>query len=64
MLSLEGYVSDRYIANHVLLGVVDKLNKLYATDFAPVVAVRSVGLGVVDRVAPLKEFFMRRAAGV
>lgn len=64
VLSLEGYVSERYAANHVLLGVVDKLHKLYGTDSGPVVALRSVGLGVVDRLGPLKGFFMRQAAGV
>lgn len=64
VLSLENYVSERYTANHVLLGVVDKLHKLYGTDAAPVVALRSAGLGMVDRLGPLKGFFMKQAAGI
>lgn len=64
VLSLEGYVSERYAENHVLIGVVDKLHKLYCTDAALVVALRSAGLGVVDRLAPLKGFFMKQAAGI
>ncbi|KAF8430157.1 hypothetical protein EV426DRAFT_542120 [Tirmania nivea] len=64
VLSLENYVSERYTANHVLLGVVDKLHKLYGTDTAPVVALRSAGLGMVDRLGPLKGFLMKQAAGI
>ena len=64
VLSLEGYFSERYAENHVLIGVVDKLHKLYGTDSAPVVALRSAGLGLVDRLAPLKGFFMKQAAGI
>ncbi|RPB22836.1 ubiquinone biosynthesis hydrox [Terfezia boudieri ATCC MYA-4762] len=64
VLSLEKYVSERYASNHILLGVVDKLHKLYGTDAAPVVALRSVGLGIVNRLGPLKGFFMTQAAGI
>lgn len=64
VLSLEKYVSERYMTNHVLLGVVDKLHKLYGTGAAPVVALRSAGLKAVDRLAPLKSFFMKQAAGI
>ncbi|KAF8476912.1 hypothetical protein BDZ91DRAFT_769216 [Kalaharituber pfeilii] len=63
-LSLESYVSERYTANHVMLGVVDKLHKLYGTDTAPIVALRSLGLSVVDKLGPLKSFFMKQAAGI
>jgi ubiquinone biosynthesis monooxygenase Coq6 len=63
VLSLEPYYSEQYLKNHVMLGVVDKLHKLYATSSAPVVAVRSLGLDVVDKLGPLKKFFMAQAAG-
>ncbi|RAL66189.1 hypothetical protein DID88_005861 [Monilinia fructigena] len=36
-MSLEAYNSERYLQNHVLLGVVDKLHKLYSVESGPVV---------------------------
>lgn len=63
MLSLEPYFSEQYLKNHVLLGVVDKLHKLYATTSAPVVAARSLGLDVVDKLGVFKRFIMAQAAG-
>jgi len=62
-LSLEPYVADRYATNNLLLGVVDKLHKLYGVQFGPVVALRSWGLQAVDAMGALKGFFMRQAAG-
>ncbi|KZF20322.1 ubiquinone biosynthesis mono0xygenase COQ6 [Xylona heveae TC161] len=62
-LSLESYNAERYAANNLMLGVVDKIHKLYATSFAPVVALRSLGLGAVNQLGPLKRFFMEQAAG-
>ena len=61
-LSLERYNSERYAENHVLLGVVDKLHKLYSWSGGPVVGLRSLGLDAVNRLGPLKELFMRRAS--
>lgn len=62
-LTLEPYNSDRYAANHMLLGVVDKLHKLYAYGSGPMVPLRSVGLRAVNAMGPLKQFFMGQAAG-
>jgi ubiquinone biosynthesis monooxygenase Coq6 len=62
-MSLEPYEAERYAANNVLMGVVDKLHKLYAVENGPIVGLRSLGLRAVDRMAPLKEFFMSQAAG-
>lgn len=62
-LSLEPYNSERYFANHVLLGVCDKLHKLYSVDGGPLVPLRSVGLAAVNALSPLKTFPMRQAAG-
>ncbi|KAL3419009.1 ubiquinone biosynthesis mono0xygenase COQ6 [Phlyctema vagabunda] len=62
-MSLEGYNAERYTQNHVLLGVCDKLHKLYALQSNPVVGLRSIGLKVVDSMTPVKQFFMRQAAG-
>ncbi|KAI1264292.1 hypothetical protein F5Y18DRAFT_391778 [Xylariaceae sp. FL1019] len=62
-MSLESYNSERYAANHVLLGVVDKLHKLYAVESGPLVPLRSWGLNAVNAMGPLKGFFMQQAAG-
>lgn len=42
----------------------DVLNRLFSNDIAPVRIARDVGLGLVDRLPPLKNFFIRQAAGV
>ncbi len=40
------------------------LNLLFANDFTPMRLIRDFGLGVVDRLPPLKRFFVEEAAGV
>ncbi|KAK4157860.1 hypothetical protein C8A00DRAFT_11343 [Chaetomidium leptoderma] len=62
-MSLEPYVSERYAANHLLLGVCDKLHKLYSVGSGPLVPLRSMGLSAVNALGPLKTFFMNQAAG-
>jgi len=62
-LALESYNAKRYAANNMLMGVVDKLHKLYSVESGPVVGLRSWGLSAVDAVPAVKEFFMKRAAG-
>ena len=47
------------------MGVVtDILNRLFSNDMAPVRALRSFGLGVVDKLPPLKRTFIQEAAGM
>ena len=60
---LESYNSERYAANHILMGVCDKLHKLYSVESGPLVPLRSVGLKAVNALGPLKSFFMEQAAG-
>ncbi|KAF9977102.1 putative ubiquinone biosynthesis monooxygenase [Actinomortierella ambigua] len=62
--SLTPYSSERFLPNLAMLGTVDKLQKLYSTDFAPVVWARSWGLSAVDQLGPLKTELMRFAMGV
>lgn len=62
-MALEGYGMERYASNNRLLGVVDKLHKLYSVGSGPLVRLRSWGLEAVDKVGFVKEFFMRQAAG-
>ncbi|SCW03091.1 LAFE_0G02740g1_1 [Lachancea fermentati] len=63
LLALEPYWADRFPTNNMLLGVVDKLHKLYSTDFGPVVAMRTLGLNVVNNLGPLKEMMMGKVSG-
>ncbi|KAG8165236.1 hypothetical protein KVR01_005511 [Diaporthe batatas] len=62
-MSLETYNAERYAANHVVLGVCDKLHKLYSVGSGPLVPLRSWGLSAVNAMRPLKDFFMNQAAG-
>ena len=57
-ISLEPYAADRYAKNHVVLGVCDKLHKLYSWQSGPVVAARTLGLGLVERWGGLKGAIM------
>jgi 2-octaprenyl-6-methoxyphenol hydroxylase len=49
----------------VRMGVTtDVLNRLFSNDIAPVRAVRDLGLGLVERMPRLKDFFIRQASGL
>ncbi len=49
----------------VQMGITtDVLNRLFSNDLAPVRAVRDFGLGLVERMPRLKEFFIKQAAGL
>jgi 2-octaprenyl-6-methoxyphenol hydroxylase len=49
----------------VQMGVTtDVLNRLFSNDFGPLRQLRDIGLGLVDRMPRLKEFFIRQASGL
>ena len=49
----------------VRMGITtDVLNRLFSNDIASVRAIRDIGLGLVDRVPRLKDYFIRQAAGL
>ncbi|KAH6606464.1 ubiquinone biosynthesis monooxygenase coq6 [Trichoderma cornu-damae] len=62
-MSLESYNSDRYATNHVLMGVCDKLHKLYSVGSGPLIPLRSLGLKAANALGPLKNLFMEQASG-
>jgi ubiquinone biosynthesis monooxygenase Coq6 len=62
-MSLESYNAERYATNNMLLGVCDKLHKLYAVESGPLVGLRSIGLRAINSLGPVKQFFMEQAAG-
>eukprot|EP00752_Nemacystus_decipiens_P019645 g17701.t1 len=61
---LEGYQRWRRFDTAQMGVVTDVLNRLFSNDMAPVRALRSFGLGVVDRIPQLKNYFIDEAAGV
>jgi 2-octaprenyl-6-methoxyphenol hydroxylase len=60
---LERYERWRRVDNLVLGAVTDGLTRLFSNDIAPIRIARDLGLGVVDRIGPLKKLFMRHAMG-
>lgn len=47
-----------------LIAVTDGLTRLFSNDVLPLKVARGVGMAAVNRVAPLKRFFMRHAMGI
>jgi 2-octaprenyl-6-methoxyphenol hydroxylase len=43
--------------------LTDALNRLFSNDLPPVRLARDLGLAAVNRMPPLKRFFMRSAMG-
>lgn len=59
---LDDYNAERWAANNAMLGVVDKLQKLYSASSGPVVWGRSIGLDLVNKLGPLKGALMGAAS--
>ncbi len=62
-LLLERYDRWRRIDTLTLAAVTDSLNALFTNDIAPIRLARDAGLAVIDRLPPLKQFFMEHARG-
>ena len=60
---LKRYERWRRFDSFALAAVTDSLNRLFSNDFPPLRLARDLGLGAVDRIAPLRRFFMRHAGG-
>ncbi len=63
-MALERYASWRRFDGMALMAVTDGINRLFANDVLPVRLAREAGLAAVQRVAPLKRYFMRHAMGL
>jgi len=61
---LERYQRWRRFDNLMLLAATDLLNRLFSNDIAPIRLARDLGLGLVNRMPPLKRLFMRHAMGM
>lgn len=60
---LARYERWRRFDSLLLIAVTDGLNRLFSNELAPVVLARDLGLAAVNRIKPLKRFFMRHAMG-
>jgi len=63
-LLLSRYERWRRFDNLLMLGLTDALVRLFSNDVAPIRLARDVGMAAVNRLPPLKHFFMRHAMGV
>ncbi|KAI4144408.1 MAG: hypothetical protein L6R39_004198 [Caloplaca ligustica] len=61
---LDRYNSERWLQNNRMLGVTDKLHKLYGVGRGPLVGIRRLGLKMVDQLDPVKGWLMKQAGGV
>ena len=62
--SLAPYESRRRLDTLMNAAMTDGLNRLFSNDIAPLRLVRDLGLRIVDRLPPLKQFLMHEAAGL
>ena len=61
---LERYQRWRRLDTMALIAATDSLNRLFSNDLPPVRLLRDLGLAAVNRMPPLKRFFMRHAMGL
>lgn len=61
---LERYQQWRRFDTMQMGVTTDVLNRLFSNDIAPLRAVRDIGLGLVERMPRLKDFFIRQASGL
>jgi len=60
---LARYENWRRVDNVTLLAVTDGLTRLFSNDIKSLKLLRAVGLGAVNKIPPLRRFFMRHARG-
>jgi 2-octaprenyl-6-methoxyphenol hydroxylase len=63
-MALRRYASWRRFDGLALVTITDGINRLFANDVLPLRTLRGAGLALVDRLPPLKHFFMRHAMGL
>jgi len=61
---LQRYQRWRRFDNTLMLAVTDGLNRLFSNDIAPLRHARDLGLGLVNKMPPLKKMLMRSAMGL
>ncbi|MBL0900258.1 MAG: FAD-dependent monooxygenase, partial [Reyranella sp.] len=62
--TLERYARWRRADNFTMVAATDVLNRLFSNDIKPIRLARDLGLAAVNRVPPLRRFFVRHAMGL
>jgi 2-octaprenyl-6-methoxyphenol hydroxylase len=62
--TLERYAQWRRADNLAMVAATDLLNRLFSNDIKPLRLARDLGLAAVNRVPPLRRFFVRHAMGL
>jgi 2-octaprenyl-6-methoxyphenol hydroxylase len=62
--TLERYAAWRRADNLTMVAATDLLNRLFSNDIKPLRHVRDLGLAAVNRIPPLRRFFVRHAMGM
>ena len=62
--SLERYERWRRADSFTMVAATDLLNRLFSNDVPPLRLLRDVGLAAVNRMPPLRRFFVRHAMGL
>lgn len=63
VLTLSEFEDWRKFDNTLLTHACDVFNRLFSNNIGPIKHVRRLGLGLVDKIAPARGFFMREASG-
>lgn len=61
--TLDGFSAYRKFDNTLLVHACDVFNRLFSNNIAPIKHARRLGLGLVDKIAPARGFFMKEASG-
>ncbi|MGJ8564384.1 MAG: UbiH/UbiF/VisC/COQ6 family ubiquinone biosynthesis hydroxylase [Alphaproteobacteria bacterium] len=61
--SLENYEVWRNFDNSALAGATDILNRFFSNNIGPLKHARRLGLGLVNKISPVRTFFMKEASG-
>ncbi|MEZ0222927.1 MAG: UbiH/UbiF/VisC/COQ6 family ubiquinone biosynthesis hydroxylase [Alphaproteobacteria bacterium] len=61
---LETYDQWRRTDTLLMAGFTDVLNRLFSNNLVSVAVIRDLGIGIVDKIPPLKGFFARQAMGL
>jgi 2-octaprenyl-6-methoxyphenol hydroxylase len=61
---LRRYQRARRFDGVAMAAMTDQLNRLFSNDVVPLRLLRDFGLGLVDRMPAVKEFFIQEAAGI
>ncbi|CUM46207.1 uncharacterized protein AC631_00022 [Debaryomyces fabryi] len=62
-LVLENYTANAWPANHVLMGVCDKLHKIFSTDWFPIVFLRGFGMKSLNIIDTAKDLMIKAISG-